>query len=119
MTFQQVLAEHMQERGISQSELARLCGTTEATISRSLNGVSVPKSDLVLSIANALNVSIDYLMGRTGCPYMVDDAQGKTSLMAKLFNRCDKRDRRIIMAILDGYMNEDEQTYFYAHVGDD
>ena len=57
---------------MSQSELARAAGLTEGTLSRILQErtKSIKSQDLV-GIANALNVSTDFLLGLTNLPGLV------------------------------------------------
>lgn len=50
---------------MNQKELAEKCGITEATLSRYENELREPKGEVVVKIANALDVSTDYLLGRT------------------------------------------------------
>ena len=52
--------------GISQRELAKKIGCTEVTISRYITGERVPSATVVVKIANALGVSVDYLIGNKG-----------------------------------------------------
>ncbi len=57
----QILRE---ERNLKQKELAELAGITEATLSRYENGKREPKGEIISKLANVLNVSTDYLLGR-------------------------------------------------------
>ncbi len=57
------LSEIMIERGISQSELARLSGISQSSISDYLNSRYEPKQDKVDAIATALMVSPSMLVG--------------------------------------------------------
>lgn len=50
---------------IKQSELARKTGVTEATISSYINAKKTPQLSVVEKIADVLNVSVDYLLGRS------------------------------------------------------
>ena len=50
---------------IKQSELARKTGVTEATISDYINAKQTPRLSVVEKIADVLNVSVDYLLGRS------------------------------------------------------
>ena len=52
--------------GITQKELAKKVGCTEVTLSRYITGERVPKATIVVKIANALGVSVDYLIGNKG-----------------------------------------------------
>lgn len=50
---------------ITQQALAEKTGLTAAAISHYVNGKQCPNSPALLLIADALNVSTDYLLGRT------------------------------------------------------
>jgi ribosome-binding protein aMBF1 (putative translation factor) len=45
-------------RGLSQGELAELCGTTQSAIARLENGGRPPRIDTLLRIANALDCNL-------------------------------------------------------------
>lgn len=51
--------------GINQKELAKKAEVTEASLSRYENGVREPKSAVLTRLADALEVSTDYLLGLT------------------------------------------------------
>jgi transcriptional regulator with XRE-family HTH domain len=52
------------EKGISQQELARQCGVTQATISRLESGeLQDMQTSTARRLARALGVSVDYLIG--------------------------------------------------------
>ena len=51
------------EKGLTQRELANRVGVTEVSMSRYVNGARVPKGPIVVNIAKALGVSVDYLVG--------------------------------------------------------
>ncbi len=53
------------ELDIKQNELAEKAGITEATISNYINAKQLPKLGVVEKIADILNVSVDYLLGKT------------------------------------------------------
>mgnify|MGYP004589926473 CR=1 FL=1 len=55
----------MEERGITQDELAQAVGRTRQTISQYVNGISEPGYDTLVKIADFFNVSADFLLGRT------------------------------------------------------
>ncbi|MFG6117194.1 helix-turn-helix domain-containing protein [Halobacillus sp. MO56] len=52
-------------KGLTQNELANKIKTTKGTISNYENGYSTPSNEMLISLANALDVSIDYLLGRS------------------------------------------------------
>ena len=53
----------MNEKKINQKELAKKANITEASMSKYLSGDRTPRIDVLLNIANALDVSIDSLVG--------------------------------------------------------
>ena len=53
---------------ISQRDLAKMSGLTEATISRYLKGERIPKLTDAITLANVLHVSLDYLSGLSEIP---------------------------------------------------
>ena len=57
------LAEILEERDLKQKQLAEQIGVTEVTISRYINANREPRPGILVSIAKALNVSVDYLLG--------------------------------------------------------
>lgn len=63
--FKKRLIALLENIDISQRELAKRVGVQEATISRYVNGERKPTSEILSKIADALNVSSDYLLGRT------------------------------------------------------
>lgn len=112
MALRDILRRRLDEQGLSQKWLAEKVGTTEATISRCLNGVNMPSGDLILAIADALNVSMDYLMGRTPVASRGAPMEGEAYIVGKAFTRCTQRDRDLVLRILADYMTEDEIEYF-------
>jgi transcriptional regulator with XRE-family HTH domain len=51
-------------KGISQSELAAAIGTTQTNISRWEQGKNEPTSNFIILLANHLQTTTDYLLGR-------------------------------------------------------
>lgn len=49
------------EAGLSQSELAKICGVDETAVSHWENGASAPKGSRLPAVAKALGVTIDEL----------------------------------------------------------
>jgi len=63
VTFRTRLAECLDKKQITPAELSRLTKLSKATISMYLSGKIEPKQSSIYTIARALNVSIEYLMG--------------------------------------------------------
>ena len=55
----------MKKKGMTQRELANQIGVTEVSISRYISGARMPKANIVVYIADALNTTTDFILGRT------------------------------------------------------
>lgn len=56
------------KRNINQLKLALEVGITQESISKYENDTAFPSKDILIKLANYLNCSIDYLLGRTDNP---------------------------------------------------
>lgn len=61
--FGKLLCELRKEKGLSQSALASLIGSSKAVISKYENAMSYPPYDVLIKIARVFKVSTDYLLG--------------------------------------------------------
>jgi transcriptional regulator with XRE-family HTH domain len=57
------LGRIIEERGLTQTALAQKTGETQVTISRILRGLHMPGAGILTRLAEALDVSIDRLVG--------------------------------------------------------
>ena len=64
-TFRLRLQQTRKKRELNQDELARKAGLASTAISHYESGARKPSFDNLRKLADALEVSIDYLMGRT------------------------------------------------------
>lgn len=62
--FVERLIELRKERNMSQRDLAKAIGTTQAAVSLWERGERTPDIDTLLKLANVFDVSTDYLLGR-------------------------------------------------------
>lgn len=67
-TFPTRLRALMHERSMKQDALAEIVGKTRQTVSQYVNGESEPGYETLIKIANAFDVSTDYLLGLTPNP---------------------------------------------------
>lgn len=61
--FKERVKSLMKRDNISQKELAKLSGISEASVSRYLSGDLRPRMDILTNIAKVFNVSTSYLVG--------------------------------------------------------
>ncbi len=61
--FAQRIKELRIENNLNQNKLAELCGVKQSCISKWERGETLPDIDLLITIAETLHVSTDYLLG--------------------------------------------------------
>ena len=108
-TFSTILRELLSSRGISQKWLADEAETTEATISRYMAGKTQPEINIVVKIANALRVSVDYLCGLTDSPTPKESLGAELHLLMRCYDRADAHDKKTLWTILERYMTTEEK----------
>ena len=64
MNFIERVRSLMKEKNMSQKELAEKAGITEASMSKYLSGERTPRVDVIVNLANALETTTDYLLGK-------------------------------------------------------
>lgn len=106
--FSSKLRDIIESRGVTQSWLAEKTGATEATISRYLSGVHKPNLDIVARIAQALNVSIDYMMDLSLSPIPYKEPEREIVILADAYRRADDDHKNIVWSVLDSYLTPEE-----------
>lgn len=101
----QILRE---EKNLKQKDLAEMAGITEATLSRYENGKREPRGEIVSRLANALNVSTDYLLGRTPIQ--------ETNIDNKLTEKDKKDIQKDLKEIMDEYREQKDGSKYYNGV---
>ena len=108
--FADRLKEVIEQKGVSQKWLADEAHTTEATISRYINGQKKPAVLGILGdIATALGVSTDYLLGVTNIPYSKDSISPEAKILLAAFDRANDDDREVMWALLKKYLTPQEK----------
>ncbi|MBC7340864.1 MAG: helix-turn-helix transcriptional regulator [Clostridia bacterium] len=68
MTFGERLKKIRTERGLRQEDIGKVVHVGKSTVSQWESNTHVPDLETVAKIADHLNISIDYLLGRTDNP---------------------------------------------------
>lgn len=63
MEFKERLNQLMEDKNITQKELAKRINIDETAMSRYVNGTRTPRIDILTNIAKEFDVSIEYLIG--------------------------------------------------------
>lgn len=125
LIFRLRLRELLDEKKWSQKELAEKCGTTAATISRWLSGTNVADIQGVISMANAFNVTTDYLLGVSSIRNESDKwLSVEKRFITDIYERAKPEDKYVIWSLLQRYLkNEIEVEAFkgllesFEHIG--
>lgn len=94
------------ESRYTQKQIAQLCGITEASLSRYMNGERMPQPEILANLATALHTTTDYLLGKEE-PYS-DYAELK-ALVSRSSQSFTEEQRKELSGILLGITERLEQ----------
>lgn len=89
----------LQKQGLTQKQLADRLNTTEATLSRYVNGEREPKADMLANIATALNTTSDFLLGIEKVNY---DFPKLERIIARNSSKMSEQEKKALIAALFG-----------------
>lgn len=86
---------------MSQADLAKVVGTIAVTIGRYERGEIKPSIDIATKIADALDVSLDYLVGNT-------DSVLEKSLVKKIteIQKLPDDKKNVVMVLIDTFLKQ-------------
>lgn len=94
--------------GLTQAEFGKSIGIAKSTYNNYETGIRDPKSDFWIAIAQKYNVTIDYLMGFSDTPYVLDGDSKKAPpisdeamKLAKDYDGLDSHGKRIVRIVAD------------------
>lgn len=111
--YSQALRDNMRHimtiKGYTQSWLASQTDIPEATVSRYLSGIHSPKIEYVARMAEAMNVSVDYLLGISMSP--VPDAPPYPEIRTLIagYERADSHTKKMIWMQLELVLTDEEK----------
>lgn len=79
------LIELLEERNMTQIQLAKEIDVTNVTISRYLSGERSPRIEIVSKIAKYFSVSVDYLLGHTDVKQLISKEEFEKNLLNSEF----------------------------------
>ena len=93
--------EIRKEKGLSQSALGKKIGTSGDVIGRYERGDIKPSIEVVLKIADALEVSLDFLVGNTSLEL-------DKSLLARIedLSKLPEEERKSLFKVIDAYIRD-------------
>jgi len=102
MDFSNKMMQIRKENKLSREELGKLIGTSGAIIGRYERADMKPSIDIAVKIAEALNVSLDFLVGSSSI--VVKDK--KMLYRLELLEKISSEDKATILKVVDSYLKE-------------
>lgn len=99
MSFGKRLSEARKAKGLSQEELAAMLGTKGPAIGRYERDEMKPSIEVAARISNILEISLDYMVGKT-------DVEVDKDIMARVLSlsKFSEADRLHIFAVMDAFI---------------
>ena len=91
------LKEALELRGMRQVDLAEKTGIGKSAISQYLSGKVLPKQDKLYLLARALQVSEDWLLGRTGIP--TNDVERGETMADEVLERLQRIEKKLDLVL--------------------
>lgn len=96
-------------KGISQQVLGDMIGVSQQSINKYENHASEPAIDVLISMAEYFNTSVDYLIGyseinRKNERYSPTDLNEEELQLVSSYRRLSKKERESIRLILENYL---------------
>ena len=109
MSFGENVSAARKKKGFSQDELGKMVGTIAVTIGRYERNEIKPSIDVATKIADALDVSLDFLVGSS-------DAVLEKSLVKKItaIQQLPEEDKICVIKMLDAFLRDHKAKQAYS-----
>lgn len=107
------LGEHLmilrKKKGFSQGELGKLIGTSGDIVGRYERNVITPSIEVIIKMADALEVSIDYLVGKT-------DFELDKTVMQRMVDiqKLNEEEKKCVLFALDAMLRDAKTRKAYV-----
>ena len=98
------------EKGLSREQLAKRIGTSGPIVGRYERGDMMPSVEIATKIADALEVSLDYLVGKSSLTMKDNSMMDRLEDIAKLPSIKQKE----LFNVLDAYLRDYKTSTAYA-----
>lgn len=107
MGFKENLKDELIYKGMSSKELSLLTGISQGSISNYLKeNSSIPSADVAVKIANALNVSVEYLVSGKNSQVNVKEYSAEIKTISDKIEKLSTYDKKIISSLVDVILQE-------------
>lgn len=110
MNFSKVITECRKNKGLSQTDLADASGVSREMISKYERGEAVPSLDAAKKIANALEITLDYLSGE-GTNSKLDK---KTLKRLQDLEHLEEEKKQMLFDMIDTYIRDAKARKAYS-----
>lgn len=110
VTFGDRITQARKDKGLSREELANIIGTSGPIIGRYERGDMMPSVEIATKIANALAVSLDYLVGQSSLVVKDKSMMDRLEDIAQL----PEAKRIELFNVLDAYLRDFKTSRAYA-----
>jgi transcriptional regulator with XRE-family HTH domain len=100
------LATAREEAGLTQSQLAHKLGTTQRVITYWERGTVALRADQLRALADLLDVSADYLLGKESSKPHNSGPVGKMRQLFEAASRLPRSQQQKIAAVLEAFVNQ-------------
>jgi len=97
------------EKGLNRDEFGKMIGTSGAVIGRYERDEITPSVEIAKKMADALEVSLDYLTGSTN--YVIQDK--KMLYRLELLHKINKSERERILHVMDSLLRDAQSSLTY------
>lgn len=105
MTISQRIFKTMEQKHLKQSDLANYIGVANSSVSDWKKKGSTPSADKIVKISEFLNVSVDYLLGRTNTPSSVQPLTSQDQITTEMLKAFEKLSFKDKIAVLNYTLN--------------
>lgn len=102
MSFKENLKDELFYKGISSKELSKLTGISQGSISNYLReNSSIPSANIAVKIANALNVTVEYLILGENSKINKKEYSSEIKQISDKIKKLSDKDKKIVSSFID------------------
>jgi len=109
MTLGEQITQLRKKKGLSQADLGKAIGTSGDIIGRYERDEVKPSIEVVIKMADTLEVSLDYLVGKTSV-----EIDNKTLKRIQDIQKLNEQDKLHIFELLDAFLRDRKTKKAYA-----
>jgi transcriptional regulator with XRE-family HTH domain len=109
MTFGEHITTLRKRKGLSQGELGKAVGTSGDIIGKYERNEVKPSIEVAAKIADALEVSLDYLVGKTSV-----EVDSKTLKRLQDIQKLNEQDKSTVLEMVDAFLRDRKTKKHYA-----